>query len=344
MAHPRLAFVTGAGDFVGLNLVEALLAQGWAVIALAQPGTRRDLLDQWAARQPALTVLEGDATSLKVLKQALPSNVDAIFHTVHHVSLWSREARAQTKAHVQSTRYLVQLALERQARRFIHTSSIVAYGFHKGTITEETPSSAKSSRVNYVRSKSHAEREVRKGIRLGLPAVILNPANMIGRYDQQGWIRLFRLVERRQAPVMAAGGGSFCHAQAVALAQIQAVDRGQIGANYLLGGADTTYANLLNLIGARLQRRILLSRPLPTQLLLGAARLDEALSGLIGRKPLITREAVELLSAQTYCRSTRAERELGYKPIPLDTMLDDCYRWMQEDGQIGSSKKQKPRK
>lgn len=330
----RRAFVSGAGDFVGLHVVEQLLDADWEVIALIPPGTRSELLNRWSNKQP-LTIFEGDAATAKSLRGLMPDRLDAVFNAVHHVSLWSREARAQIRANVQTTRHMVQVALERKARRFIHTSSIVAYGLHEGTITEDTPSSAASSSVNYVRTKAAAEREVRKGLRQGLPAVILNPSNMVGRYDRNGWARLFRLVDQGRMPIMASGGGSFCDVRAVAKAHVRAVDAARIGSNYLLGGADCTYAALLIEIAKLMQRRVL-PRALPTGLLKGVARIDETLSRLLGRRPVVTRETVTLLSAQTYCKSHRAERELGYRPVPLKTMLEDCYRWLQDEGELRS--------
>ncbi len=329
----RQALVTGAGGFVGLHLVEELLDQNWRVIAVADAGSRVGQLQQLAGSQSALTVIEGDAASLKFLRTTVPAEGDAIFNAVHHVSLWSREAEQQTRAHVQTTRQLVQVALEKKTRRFIHTSSAVAYGLHPGTLTEDTPSKAASSSINFVRSKAAAEREVRKGLRKGLPAVIINPANMIGPYDFYGWARLFRLVDRGRMPAMAAGGGSFCHVREVARAEIRAVDAGRIGANYLLGGADTTYVGLLRTIANLLHRRTL-PRPLPLPIMRGIARVDETLSAVFRRRPTVTRETIELLSAHLYCKSTRAQQELGYQPVPLEAMLKDCHRWLQEEGLV----------
>ncbi len=329
----RRAFVTGAGDFIGLHLVEELLDQSWEVTALADPSSRLLQLKQLAAGHASLRVVEGDAASLKFLRAEMPADLDAVFHAVHHVSLWSREAEEQTRAHVQTTRQMVQTTLEKKARRFIHTSSAVAYGLHRGTVTEDTPSQASSSTINFVRSKAAAEGEVRKGLRKGLPAVIINPANMIGPYDFFGWARLFRLVDKGRMLVMAAGGGSFCHVREVARVEIRAVDAGRIGANYLLGGADSTYLNLLQMI-ARIMHRRTLPRPLPVTILRGVAQIDETLSRVLRRRPTVTRETVELLGSHLYCKSTRAQKELGYRPVPLEKMLADCYRWLKTEGLV----------
>ncbi len=319
------AFVTGAGDFVGLNLIDALKSAGWDIIGLAGPDDHVEYLDKLD-----IAYQQGDLGSLKVIRAAMPDRVDAVFHAVHNVSLWSREAEIQTRVNVKGTQSVVQVALEKNARRFIHTSSIVAYGLHSGTVTEETPSKASSSSVNFVRSKGKAEQIVKRACRKGLNAVIINPSNMIGPYDFNGWARLFRLVKRRSMPIMAAGGGSFCHSRAVAQAQIAAVERGRIGSNYLLGGANTTYLELLKDIGKMLNRRSL-PRALPTRVLRSIAIVDERLSGLVRLRPTLTRETIELLASHTYCQSVRAEKELGYSVVPLEKMLQDCHKWLQDE-------------
>ncbi len=320
-----IAFVTGAGDFVGLNLIEVLLEDGWEVIGMASPGDHVEYLDRLGVEYT-----QGDISSLAAMRKAMPGRPDAVFHAVHHVSLWSREAEEQTRANVKATQSVVQVSLEKNAKRFIHTSSIVAYGLHGGTVTEATPPKASSSSINFVRSKAQAEQIVHRGCRKGLKAVIVNPANMIGRYDFNGWARLFRLVQKRRMPVMASGGGSFCHPRAMALAQLAAVERGKIGANYLLGGENSTYLGLLQSIGSLLNRHSL-PRALPNRVLRSMAAVDERVSGLIGARPTITRETVELLSSHSYCSSALAIKELGYEPLPITDMLQDCYQWMREE-------------
>ena len=64
---PRTAFVTGATGFVGLNLVEALLAEGWRVIALHREGSDLKYLQRMNAERAA-----GDVSDRESVLRALP--------------------------------------------------------------------------------------------------------------------------------------------------------------------------------------------------------------------------------------------------------------------------------
>ncbi|MBI3171054.1 MAG: NAD-dependent epimerase/dehydratase family protein [Hydrocarboniphaga effusa] len=237
----KTAFVTGATGFVGLNLVEALRQQGWDVIALHRATSDLSGLDRFAGVRRVV----GDVTDARSLKNLIPRNIDCVFHVAGNTSLWGKASAEQDAVNIDGTRNVVRVALEKGAARFVHTSSIVAYGLHGGLITEETPTGGASARINYVRSKALAEREVRQGIAKGLKAVIVNPSNIIGCYDTQNWSRMFLLVAEKRLPGVPPGGGSFCHARAVARAHIVAAEKGRIGANYLLGGAEASYRRLV---------------------------------------------------------------------------------------------------
>lgn len=323
----KTAFVTGATGFVGLNLVEALHQQGWDVIALHRASSDLSGLDRFSG----VGRVVGDVTDARSLKNLIPRNVDCVFHVAGNTSLWGRAQVEQTKVNVRGTRNVVRAALEAGAKRLVHTSSIVAYGLHGGTITEETPTRGSAVPINYIRSKALSEREVRKGISSGLRAVILNPANMIGRYDTSSWARMFRLVKQGRLPVVPPGGGSFCHVCEVALAQIAAAERGQIGHNYLLGGAQASYVGLAKAIAEALgvRRRIMAVHP---GILNAYAFVEEWLAPMFGREPDITHDAVALLAQNFYCHSTKAQNELGYRPKALDEMVRDCRDWMRAAG------------
>ena len=324
----KTAFVTGGNGFVGLNLVSALTAAGWQVRAMHRGQNQvQDLQDLGAE------TVQGDITDLRALRQMMPKAPDVVFHAAGNTSMWPRRAAEQTNTNVRGTRNVAKLALENGAGRLIHISSVMAYGLNTGTVTEDTPSRGASTQLNYARSKALAEREVRKAMRKGLNAVIINPGHMIGPYDQGNWSRLFKLVQQYRLPGMPPGGGTFCHAGEVSKALIMAAEKGVNGRNYMLGCVNTSYAGLVNEIAAVMGRDTRF-RALNPSLLNAYARVEELIAPLFGREPEITRDAIRMLSVNMYCKSKRAEDELGYQPHTLRTMLSDCYGWLRDTGRI----------
>src|SRR5207244_2429844 len=110
------------------------------------------------------------------------------------------------------------------------------------------PHLGRGSWFHYMHTKALAEEEVRAGIGRGLDAVFLNPANIIGPYDRHNWARLILLAAAGKLPTIPPGRGSFCHATEVARAHLAAAERGRTGENYILAGADASFADVFRTI------------------------------------------------------------------------------------------------
>ena len=323
---PRTAFVTGATGFLGLNLIRQLCEAGWDVVALHRPQSDLKYLQRFPVRRAVAAIEDQHA-----LEQAMPANVDVVFHTAADVSYWSGHKARQTRTNVDGTRNLVAAALRRGVQKFVHTSSTSIYGLPRQPVDETAPHLGRGSWFNYQHTKVLAEDAVRAGIAQGLDAVLLNPANIIGPYDLHNWSRLIRLAAEGRLWRVPPGGGSFCHVAEVARAHIAAVSHGRTGENYILAGADASYAELVGILGAILQRK-LNTRVMPKRLFQGLGRILNVVSCFTGQEPFLTPEAAAYLSANVICRHDKAVRELGYRAVPLRTMLEDCYRWMQGEG------------
>ena len=322
----KTAFVTGAGGFLGLNLIEQLLKGNWNVIAF-------DLnLSRAAGFQTNhLQLIKGDITDPTSIENAMPAHIDAVFHLAGDTTHWKPGDRRQTEINVGGTRTMIETAIERKASRFIYTSSIGAYGAQPSKITEETTSTAHKSIINYWRTKLLAEQEVRRAIERGLDAVIINPANIIGPYDISGWARLFFLIKNEKLAGAPPGSASFCHAAEAARAHIAAYKKGQTGHNYLLGGADATWLEFIQEISRLLEKKAP-QKPLPSFVLKVIGRASLWLSYLTGKEPDVTPEKAFLVSTDLVCDSNKAEKELGFKPLPLKKMLEDCHQWLTQEG------------
>jgi dihydroflavonol-4-reductase len=322
------AFVTGGTGFVGFNLILQLLADNWEIVALHRPTSNlKDL------REKNVRLKEGFITDLDSLFDVFPNKVDAVFHVAGNTNLWSPRNHIQYLDNVVGTQNMVEAALKRNAKKFIHTSSTAAYGHHTERINEETRSNAISSPINYHRTKYLAEMEVRKGIEKGLDAVILNPSNIIGPYDYHNWSRLFMLIDRQRLPGVPQATQTFCHVNEVVKAHIAAFYKGRCGENYILGGVDADYLNLAKQIG-KLMNKPTPKKATPKWLLKMVGLLSLWGSYITGKEPTLTPEKVYLLSYQKGCNSHKAMKELDYKLVPLKVILDDCYQWMKTEGMI----------
>ncbi len=330
MNKARTAFVTGGTGFLGINLIQQLVSEGWEVIALHRSSSNLTHLKTLDIKLKVGSILDVDS-----LEKAMPQGVDAVFHVAGNVNLWSLRNAIQTRDNVEGTSNMVSTALKLKVHRFIHTSTIATYGIHSEPITEQTLSTASHSWINYVRSKWLAEEEVRKGINQGLDAVILNPCNIVGPYDYNNWANMFIGIQDGKLPGVPSGTGSFCHVREVAKAHIAAFKKGQSGSNYIFAGSDATYGEMTQLI-AQLLGHEKSPKIIPDFILQIVGRLSLWLSYLTRKKPDLTPELVWIMTNRIVASSKKAEKELGYQTVPLKLMLKDCYHWMKKEGLLST--------
>jgi nucleoside-diphosphate-sugar epimerase len=270
--------------------------------------------------------VEGAIEDPVSLERIMPEYVDAVFHVAGDVSFWSGHKQRQWRTNVEGTRNMVATALAKRSRKFVHTSSTAVWGIHTDPFDETAPKIGKDG-FNYQHSKAVAEEEVAKGITQGLDAVFLNPANVIGRYDWSTWSQFIRLAANRQLFRIPPGRACYADVGAVVRAHLTAVEKGRTGHNYILGGTDASYAEIVQLVGKLLNQ--------PTNTAVGrsfvlrfAGRVSERISMITGKEPRISPESAAIVCANIICRSDKAIRELDYQPASLETMLRDCIDWM----------------
>jgi dihydroflavonol-4-reductase len=319
------AFVTGASGFVGAALVRELHQQGWQVHVLARPTSSLEEI----ADLP-LTVHTGDVTDAASVRQAVPARVDAVFHVAASTNFWSRNNKAQTRINVDGTRHMIEAAIGAGAKRFIHTSSFVAWGIQDRVITEHSPRDDSCDWINYVRTKHLSEQMLLEHVASGkLDAVVLNPANVLGPGDWHNWSRVFKMVSEKRLPVAPAGGGSFCDVREVARAHIRAFHVAPAGERYLLGGHYSSILDVIRIAGKILDRRVP-SYALPEWPFRLWALAEGAVATFTGREPDVTPEAAVMASRRIICDSSKACTELDYRFTPVADMVGDTIDWMRK--------------
>jgi dihydroflavonol-4-reductase len=136
----RTAFVTGGTGFVGLNLVAQLREKDWKVVAIHRPGS--------ATARLAAELRQAGLDDPAALAEAMPEGADAVFRVAGNVSWWRMHDERQHRVNVEGTRNVVTAALQRGAKRFIHTSSAASFGLGHPVVDEGTKSTARRRSVN----------------------------------------------------------------------------------------------------------------------------------------------------------------------------------------------------
>lgn len=322
------AFVTGATGFVGRHLIDVLSEQGWDIAAGVRDEARaRALIGDRA------TYVAADLTDGASLREALPEAVDCVFHVAADTSTWAREAERQYRVNVEGTSALLQAALDRKARRMVHVSSIVAYGPHADTIDDATPRLGAESWVSYVHTKAFAERKVKEAVERGLDAVIVNPTDIVGRYDDQNWVRMIEMVASGTLPAVPPGNGNFANGRAVAEGILAAYEKGRAGENYILGGPYASFHEFLSLAADKLGKPAP-GKPVPALILKSMATLLAGVSAITGRRPMITREEAYFACQSYTVNFDKAVSELGYRNVPLEQSVDEAIDYLREKGAL----------
>lgn len=321
------ALVTGGTGFLGINLIKQLLDLEWQVTVLHRASS--NLSDLQGLN---VDFLEASLLDREQLLITIPENLDAIFHLAGDTNMWSKNNDRQYQSNVIASRNLAEVAAIKKVTRFVHTSSISAYGFHQATIDESTPSTALASGVNYLKTKYLGEQAVKTVAQeQQLDTVFLNPCAIMGAHDRNNWSQLFTMIQQGTLPGVPSGEGSYCHVREVAKAHITAFERGKSNENYILAGTDHAFIEVVHKIGGLLDKPTP-KKPLPSWALKVLGRVSYWWSLVSNKEPDLTPEKALMVTERVVATSEKAVIELGYNDnVSIDAMLNDCYQWMKSE-------------
>lgn len=168
----------------------------------------------------------------------------------------------------------------------------------------------------------------------GLDAVIVNPGFMLGPWDwKPSSGRMLLQVARRFTPVAPIGGCTVCDARDVAEGILAAVEQGQSGRRYILGGHPMSYFDLWWLMADVSGGRAPFIKAGPLMRWIGGAAGDVQRC-MTGREPDVNSAAVGMSSLFHYYSSARAEAELGYYRRPAREAVESAWDWFLRHGYV----------
>jgi len=242
------------------------------------------------------------------------------------------------QSNVEGTRAILAAAREAGVARVVYTSSVATMGFTRSgpIVNEDSPVSLADMIGHYKRSKFMAEQVAIEAARAGQHVVIVNPTTPVGEGDLKptptGRIVLDFL--KRKFPAYVDTGLNLVDVTECARGHLMAYEKARPGERYILGGEDLTLKALLDKLG-RITGLPSPTVKVPFFVAFAAAVVDEVSTGYLqGKEPRATVEAVRMGRKKMFASSGKAERELGWKVLPVDGALARAASWYQENGYV----------
>ena len=323
-------FLTGSTGFVGTHVARELAQRGAQLRLLVRPTSNLRNLEGLQAE-----TIVGDLLQPELLRTSI-RGCDAVMHVAADYRLWVRDPKTMYAANVDGTRALLQIAREEAVPRTVYTSSVATMGFKTdGTIVDETtPVSLADMVGHYKRSKFFAEQVAMEAARTGQQVIILNPTTPIGPMDVKPTPTGRIIVDflNKKFPAYVDTGLNLVDVAEVARTHADALEKGRSGERYILGGENLTLKQILDKMSA------ITGLPSPTMRVPHAVAMifaffDENITGRIrGLEPRATVEAVRMGKKKMFASSAKAQRELGFRIVPVYPALRAAIEWFRANG------------
>lgn len=329
-----LCLITGASGFIGGHLVERLLLEGHRVRGLVRPTSDRRVLERLD-----IDLVDGDLMSPSALARAA-EGCRYVLHCGALVSDWATVQEIR-RINVLGTKNLLEASIAASVERLIHFSTTDIYGYPGGHGTDETQSAGRF-RNWYAQTKLEAEQEVRRVHETGaLGLVILRPATVYGPRSEEVVGEMataicgghMLLVDRGRAVAGLTYVENVADAAVFALRQDAALGQ----AFNITDGLPVTWRQFVDDLADGLGcPRVRWS--VPFGVAHGLALLLEHTYRLLRRtvrvktRPLLSRQAVDVLGRQQDFSNEKAKALLGWEPrIDYGAGLAATLAWLREE-------------
>ena len=316
----RQALVTGGSGFIGQHLVATLLAHG----------RRVRILDLRPPRYSATAVqyVRGSILDSKLLEATL-DDIEEVYHLAGLPGMWARHKNDFHLINAQGTAIVIAAARKRGVSRLLHCSTesiLFRPSCTASALAEDVSVTLDQLPGPYTRSKMLGEQHALQAAASGFPVVIANPTMPIGPHNGNltpPTLMLQYFLSRRVQFyldfIM-----NLVDVRDVALGLLLAMERGQTGQRYILGGENIALKKFLAMVSV-ISGRSALRVSIPAVIAQTSAAVLEFIADHVTHKPPAgTVEGVRIASRSQALSIEKARRELGYAPRPIGGALEEA--------------------
>jgi len=333
-ARGDVCLLTGASGFIGGHVAERLVAEGYQVRCLVRESSDTAMLERLAVE-----IAVGDLTSRRSLDVAA-SGCRYVVHCGARVSDWGTTEEI-SRANVDGTRHLLEASASAAVERVVHFSSTDVYG-HPGRPGIDESYVAPRFRNWYAQTKLAAEAEVRRaGREHDLAVVILRPSTVYGPRSREVVGEIGRAIRGGNMLLVDRGRAvaGLCYVDNLVDAALLALrhDAAPGQAFNITDGLPVTWREFTDALAGGLgAARVRWSIPywlaggIGVSLEAGyrAARRATRLEV----RPLLSRQAVQMLGIDQDFSNRKARELLGWKPrVGYDAGLEATLGWLRDD-------------
>lgn len=325
--------VTGANGHVGFTLASLLVERGHQVRASMRNAA--DPEKSAPLRKLGVEVVEADILDPAAMERAA-AGVEGLFHVAAVFQMVVTDPQnTLIRPAVEGVENALRAAKRAGLRRVVLTSSTVAVGTRRPAdrpIDERDWNDG--AHAPYAVAKVRAERRaVELAKELDVDLVAVNPTAILGpgfhrHTPSTAPIRAMLEGDMPVAPPVRAG---YVDVRDVALGHLQAMENERASGRYILNARALTMLELAGLVGqvepgAKVPRRMLPPWAVPMIVF-----FDWIMAAARGTPRLASNTLLEENGDLTLeFDSSRAQRELGWKPRPVEESVADTVRWIQE--------------
>lgn len=316
--------VIGANGFLGSHVTRLLVADGHDVRAMVRPNANTKGIDDLPVER-----FLGDIWDNDTLRAAM-DGVDDVYYCVVDTRGWLKDSTPLFHTNVEGTRNVLDVATGMDLRRFVYTSSYVTVGRRRGHVATEDDVVRDKGLTPYVRSRVQAEKLVLQYAREhGLPAVAMCVSTTYGTGDWGRTPHGAIIAGAAFGKLPFVMGGIELEAVGVddaARAMILAAEHGRVGERYLISEKMISNAEVVR-IAADAAGMPPPTKTIPLPVSYVMATLGTIKARLRRTDEKLSMESLRLMRAEAPVDCSKARRELGWQPRPVEESIREAARF-----------------
>jgi dihydroflavonol-4-reductase len=328
--HKKL--VIGASGFVGSHVTRQLVERGDDVRVMIRKTSSTKAFDDLEVERCYGDIFDDEAL------QAAMAGCDVVFYCVVDARAWLRDPAPLFRTNVDGLRHVLDAAVEADLTRFVFTSTIGTLAIRDGApVTEDEECNWGDKGGGYIQSRVQAEKLVLQYAReKGLPAVALCISNTFGPGDWGPTPHgsLLAAVSAGKVPFYVQGAASeVVGIEDAARAMILAADKGRVGERYIVSERFMTVRDLFGVAaeaGAVPPPRF----GIPLSLMYAVGYGGDVVMKVLRRDVTLTSLSVRLMHVMSPLDHSKAERELGWRPAPVQDSIHKAVEFYSEQRRL----------